>query len=210
MSYYAAQPYTVVPAATHAPAYTPQHSYDPNAAYAAAQVPQFQAPGAQAFIAAPPQQFTTYNNRDELRTIFVTGFPPDVRERELMNLCRFMPGYEVWSTEAGLPCAYRAPRAQVEDDMCVVQCSNNLCARAGCVYEVFNAWRTARLRSVYLRPAGIRCAADGKWHRVCFCYSTASIHRFLRCTTVSCDFTDPLSAPERTCFATPLIQSLIM
>ncbi len=32
---------------------------------------------------------------DEVRTIFVTGFPPDVKERELNNLLRFLPGYEV-------------------------------------------------------------------------------------------------------------------
>ena len=50
---------------------------------------------------------TTYNNRDELRTIFVTGFPQDVRERELMNLCRLMPGYEVRSSHGGLPCLCR-------------------------------------------------------------------------------------------------------
>ncbi|KAI8465750.1 MAG: hypothetical protein J3K34DRAFT_379691 [Monoraphidium minutum] len=31
---------------------------------------------------------------DELRTIFITGFPPDVRERELNNLLRFLPGYQ--------------------------------------------------------------------------------------------------------------------
>jgi hypothetical protein len=93
MSYYTAQPYSVVPAAANAHPYTTQHTYDPNAAYAAP-VPQFQAAAPQAFIAAP-QQYNTFNSRDELRTIFVTGFPQDVRERELMNLCRFMPGYEV-------------------------------------------------------------------------------------------------------------------
>lgn len=32
---------------------------------------------------------------DEVRTIFVTGFPLDVKERELNNLMRFLPGYEV-------------------------------------------------------------------------------------------------------------------
>lgn len=31
---------------------------------------------------------------DELRTVFVTGFPNDVKERELNNMLRFMPGYE--------------------------------------------------------------------------------------------------------------------
>ncbi len=32
---------------------------------------------------------------DEVRTIFISGFPTDVKERELNNLCRFLPGYEV-------------------------------------------------------------------------------------------------------------------
>eukprot|EP00775_Hariotina_reticulata_P011795 gene11795-11940_t len=31
---------------------------------------------------------------DELRTVFITGFPGDVKERELNNLLRFLPGYE--------------------------------------------------------------------------------------------------------------------
>jgi hypothetical protein len=29
-----------------------------------------------------------------VRTIFVLGFPPDVKERELQNLLRWWPGYE--------------------------------------------------------------------------------------------------------------------
>lgn len=32
---------------------------------------------------------------DEVRTVFITGFPEDVRERELNNMLRFLPGYEV-------------------------------------------------------------------------------------------------------------------
>eukprot|EP01024_Parvocaulis_polyphysoides_P054167 TRINITY_DN545_c0_g1_i1.p1 TRINITY_DN545_c0_g1~~TRINITY_DN545_c0_g1_i1.p1 ORF type:complete len:334 (-),score=56.16 TRINITY_DN545_c0_g1_i1:3544-4545(-) len=31
---------------------------------------------------------------DEIRTIFITGFPPDVKERELNNLLRFLHGYK--------------------------------------------------------------------------------------------------------------------
>ncbi|KAG0581817.1 hypothetical protein M758_3G011900 [Ceratodon purpureus] len=31
---------------------------------------------------------------DEVRTIFVLGFPPDVKERELQNMLRWWPGYE--------------------------------------------------------------------------------------------------------------------
>lgn len=30
----------------------------------------------------------------QVRTIFVLGFPPDVKERELQNLLRWWPGYE--------------------------------------------------------------------------------------------------------------------
>jgi hypothetical protein len=111
MSYYAAQPYSVVPAATHAQTYPSQHTYDPNAAYAAP-MPQYQSPAPQAYIPAP-QQYNSFNNRDELRTIFVTGFPADVKERELANLCRFMPGYEVWPTGGGLPCVCRGPEARI-------------------------------------------------------------------------------------------------
>lgn len=35
-----------------------------------------------------------YDPADELRTVFITGFPNDVKERELNNLLRFLPGYE--------------------------------------------------------------------------------------------------------------------
>ncbi|XP_041000172.1 cell wall integrity protein scw1 [Juglans microcarpa x Juglans regia] len=31
---------------------------------------------------------------DEVRTIFITGLPEDVKERELLNLLRWLPGYE--------------------------------------------------------------------------------------------------------------------
>lgn len=31
---------------------------------------------------------------DQIRTVFITGFPTDMKERELHNLCRFLPGYE--------------------------------------------------------------------------------------------------------------------
>lgn len=40
--------------------------------------------------------------QDEIRTIFISGFPPDVKERELNNMLRFLPGYEAsqmnWKT----------------------------------------------------------------------------------------------------------------
>ncbi|KAG0555439.1 hypothetical protein M758_12G171100 [Ceratodon purpureus] len=41
---------------------------------------------------APPMQPDAAH--DEVRTIFVLGFPPDVKERELQNLLRWWPGYE--------------------------------------------------------------------------------------------------------------------
>jgi hypothetical protein len=36
-----------------------------------------------------------FSHADEARTVFITGFPEDVRERELNNMLRFLPGYEV-------------------------------------------------------------------------------------------------------------------
>ncbi len=46
-----------------------------------------------AYAGAPPGAYGY--NPDELRTVFLTGFPDDVKERELNNLLRFLPGYEV-------------------------------------------------------------------------------------------------------------------
>ncbi|MCO5554400.1 hypothetical protein L7F22_007930 [Adiantum nelumboides] len=45
----------------------------------------------------PPQaghNLPPMGDMDEVRTIFVLGFPPDVKERELQNLLRWWPGYE--------------------------------------------------------------------------------------------------------------------
>ena len=36
-----------------------------------------------------------YGSSDEIRTIFITGFPEDIKERELINMCRFLPDFEV-------------------------------------------------------------------------------------------------------------------
>jgi len=41
-----------------------------------------------AAAAAPPHA------GDEVRTIFITGLPEDVKERELQNLLRWLPGFE--------------------------------------------------------------------------------------------------------------------
>jgi hypothetical protein len=50
----------------------------------------------------PPKKFTPNFPQDDVRTIFVSGFPPDVRDRELHNLLRYLPGYEAcqmnWKT----------------------------------------------------------------------------------------------------------------
>ena len=56
-------------------------------------------------------------NPDELRTVFLTGFPDDVKERELNNLLRFLPGYE-----AREPAALRSVRNSLGiglDALCV-------------------------------------------------------------------------------------------
>lgn len=84
------------------PNYGPPHGYAP--------------PGPGAYGGYPPQQMYgpphggpqpqgqghnpspwPAGNPDDLRTLFVSGFPVDVKERELNNLLRFMPGYEVGS-----------------------------------------------------------------------------------------------------------------
>ncbi|PNW79726.1 hypothetical protein CHLRE_08g364700v5 [Chlamydomonas reinhardtii] len=47
-----------------------------------------------AYASAPPPFAGGMGATDEVRTVFVTGFPIDVKERELNNLLRFLPGYE--------------------------------------------------------------------------------------------------------------------
>lgn len=53
---------------------------------------------------------------DEVRTVFISGFPEDVKERELNNMLRFLPGYEVLQSHAAgcrpSECLGRAPRQQ--------------------------------------------------------------------------------------------------
>lgn len=56
-------------------------------------------PPAAAAAAPPPPPPLPYDNtnrpaHDEVRTIFITGLPDDVKERELQNLLRWLPGYE--------------------------------------------------------------------------------------------------------------------
>ncbi|XP_010928627.1 uncharacterized protein [Elaeis guineensis] len=53
-------------------------------------------PQAQAAAAAPPIHVENPNRSapDEVRTIFISGLPGDVKERELHNLLRWLPGFE--------------------------------------------------------------------------------------------------------------------
>ncbi|KAL9257961.1 RNA-binding protein with multiple splicing-like protein [Drosera capensis] len=44
-------------------------------------------------IVTPPP-LETLTSSDEVRTIFISGLPADVKERELQNLMRWLPGYE--------------------------------------------------------------------------------------------------------------------
>ena len=74
------------PAAYQQPAAYPPAAADPNAYYAAAPPP--------AYAAAPPP-YAYQPHPDEVRTLFITGFPEDVKERELNNMLRFLPAYEV-------------------------------------------------------------------------------------------------------------------
>ncbi|KAK4587798.1 hypothetical protein RGQ29_018981 [Quercus rubra] len=67
----------------------PYHQQWPPAAAAAPPPP----PPAVA-AAAPPPHAPLIAPSDEVRTIFITGLPEDVKERELQNLLRWLPGYE--------------------------------------------------------------------------------------------------------------------
>ncbi|MFS7950108.1 putative RNA recognition motif domain, nucleotide-binding alpha-beta plait domain superfamily [Helianthus anomalus] len=44
--------------------------------------------------AASPQSPMSLGGGEEVRTIFISGLPEDVKERELQNLLRWLPGYE--------------------------------------------------------------------------------------------------------------------
>lgn len=45
-------------------------------------------------VASVPIDNANRGNTDEIRTIFISGLPEDVKERELQNLLRWLPGYE--------------------------------------------------------------------------------------------------------------------
>lgn len=53
-----------------------------------------QHPSAPLLLPGPaPNGRSGYPPGEELRTLLVSGFPPDVKDRELQNLLRFLPGY---------------------------------------------------------------------------------------------------------------------
>eukprot|EP00891_Asterochloris_glomerata_P004342 jgi/Astpho2/4342/Aster-07431 len=75
--------------------------YDPSAYQGAPAGPAPAAPGYDPYAAqyAQPPAYAQaapayYGHPDEVRTVFITGFPDDIKERELNNLLRFLPGYE--------------------------------------------------------------------------------------------------------------------
>lgn len=88
----AADPYQAPPHQVPYGQAPPPGAYPPNAyAPAAGYGPP------QPYGGYPPSAFgpqPTFGGGDEVRTIFITGFPSDVKERELNNLLRFLPGYE--------------------------------------------------------------------------------------------------------------------
>ena len=88
-AYPAAAPYGAPAAGV--PTYAAPSPYAPPAGYAS----PYAAPAP--YGAAPQYGVAPPSNPDEPRTLFVTGFPTDVKERELNNLLRFLPGYEVQS-----------------------------------------------------------------------------------------------------------------
>lgn len=96
---------------------------DPYAAYAQPMPGAFAAapvavPGASPYGYPPGGT----HHPDEVRTVFVTGFPDDVKERELNNMLRFLPGYEVgcacWAWQpSGPPCSVASRDKAVQEGM---------------------------------------------------------------------------------------------
>lgn len=47
-----------------------------------------------------------------MRTVFISGFPADVRDRELHNMLRYLPGYEAcqmnWKTGQPQVCDFES------------------------------------------------------------------------------------------------------
>lgn len=74
---------------------------DPYAAGSLFATPQSAASGAAGYMYQSPANQGGLA-ADDIRTVFISGLPHDVKERELHNLLRFMPGYEAsqmnWKT----------------------------------------------------------------------------------------------------------------
>ncbi|KAL8458825.1 hypothetical protein ACS0TY_035526 [Phlomoides rotata] len=73
------------------------HPYHQQWPPVAAPPPVSAAPPPTPHLHPPPVPLDSPSSRpssDELRTIFISGLPEDVKERELQNLLRWLPGYE--------------------------------------------------------------------------------------------------------------------
>lgn len=81
------------------------HPYHQQWAPAAGPPPQSAANSPAAPVHHPSPSASNY---DEVRTIFMTGLPEDVKERELQNLLRWLPGYEASQVnyKAGKPMGF--------------------------------------------------------------------------------------------------------
>ncbi|GFR49169.1 hypothetical protein Agub_g11191 [Astrephomene gubernaculifera] len=79
------------PPSSHGPP-PPDHYGPPPPSYSSYAPPPYSYPPP--YSAPPPSYGSGPAGTEEVRTIFVTGFPGDVKERELNNLLRFLPGYE--------------------------------------------------------------------------------------------------------------------
>ena len=77
------------------PAYAPQPAYGAPPGPAYAPQPTYGAYAPPGVPYGAPYAHDPAAPNDEVRTLFITGFPEDVKERELNNMLRFLPGYEV-------------------------------------------------------------------------------------------------------------------
>eukprot|EP01026_Neomeris_dumetosa_P040196 TRINITY_DN3318_c0_g2_i1.p1 TRINITY_DN3318_c0_g2~~TRINITY_DN3318_c0_g2_i1.p1 ORF type:complete len:329 (-),score=39.37 TRINITY_DN3318_c0_g2_i1:1746-2732(-) len=84
------QPYDPYSQLVSASQHLPQA--DPYATMAAYSSPSFSPATLNPLVYSPA--YSAGSTGDEIRTIFITGFPPDVKERELNNLLRFLHGYK--------------------------------------------------------------------------------------------------------------------
>ena len=90
-------------------------SYNP---YAVPAYPAYPHPPA-GWPQGPPVQYDSEGQ--ELRTLFITGFPPDVKERELNNTMRFLPGYlaSQMVRDAIQTCSPPTPKSPLPNGVCM-------------------------------------------------------------------------------------------